>query len=348
MTSTATAAAEREPASEPSPARKFPFSEVRLVWRNGELVEFEAARVHVLAHALHYGSGVFEGMRAYDTPEGPAVFRLDEHLRRLAASCKVFRMEIGYTHEELRRAVLATVAANGFRRCYIRPLVFRGLGTIGVNPLESPVEVVVAAWPTRDRYLGAESAERGIDVCVSSWWRPPADSLPATAKAVANYLNSQLVTIEAVTAGYQEGIALDQDGNVAEGSAENLFLVHDGALATPPVASSILAGITRDAILTLAREAGIPVREEPIPRSLLSTCDELFLTGTSVELTPVRSVDRIEVGDGRPGPVTRRLSDRLLAIAKGEVPDLYGWRTPVGEVSSHVPVRELEQPTHGG
>ncbi len=310
--------------------RKFPFSEVRQIWVDGELVDFEEATLHVLAHAIHYGSGVFEGIRAYDTSGGPAVFRLREHMRRLAASCKVFRMELVYGEDELCAAVLATLRANGLGRCYIRPLVVRGFGTLGVNPLGNPVRVVIAAWPTRDRYLGAESAEQGIDVCVSSWRRPPPDALPLSAKATGNYLNSQLVTLEALSNGYAEGIALDGQGNVAEGSAENLFLVLDGALWTPPVASSILVGITRDAILTLAREAGLPVHETPIPRALLYAGDELFCTGTSVEVTPIRSVDRIPIGDGRPGPITRRLTDRLMALARGEAEDLYGWRTAVG------------------
>lgn len=310
--------------------RKFPFSEARFIWMNGELVDFEAAQVHVLSHALHYGSGVFEGIRGYDTPEGPAVFRLPEHIRRLEASCRVFRMDIGYSHGELCGAVLATLRANQLKGCYIRPLVFRGFGsTLRIDPQLCPVEVVVAAWPTSARYLGAESLENGIDVCISSWRRASPDVLPVNAKATANYLSSQLITMEAHANGFDEGIALDAAGNVGEGAAENVFMVVDGELRTPPVSSSILAGITRDAVLTLAREMGLTVRERAIPRGHLYTCDELFFTGTSVELTPVRSVDRIPVGEGRPGPVTRSLMDRLLAIARGEAEDLYGWRTPV-------------------
>jgi branched-chain amino acid aminotransferase len=308
--------------------RDFPFSEVETIWMNGELVPFEEARVHVLAHGLHYGSGVFEGIRGYDTPDGPAVFRLPEHMRRLEASCKLFRMEIGHTREQLCQAVLETVRANGLKGCYIRPLVFRGFRSMRINPRPNPVEVVIAAWPTRDRVLG-EGSENGVDVCVSSWRRPSPDALPVSAKATANYLNSQLVTLEAEAGGYHEGIALDRRGNVAEGAAENLFLVRDGVLLTPPADSSILAGITRDALLTLATEEGIPVSEQTLPRGRLYDCDEMFLAGTSVEVTPVRSVDRIPVGDGRPGPITRRLSDRLMAIARGEAEDAYGWRTPV-------------------
>lgn len=311
--------------------REFPFSEVETIWMNGELVPFEEAKVHVLCHGLHYGSGVFEGIRGYDTPAGPAVFRLTEHVRRLEASCKLFRMEIGFSREELSKAILATVRANGLKGCYIRPLVFRGFRSMKINPRPNPVEVVIAAWPTRDRILG-EGSENGVEVCVSSWRRPSADALPVSAKATANYLNSQLVTMEAEAGGYHEGIALDRRGNVAEGAAENLFLVQDGVLLTPPASSAILAGITRDAILTLAAEAGLPVRERSIPRGQLYQCDEMFLAGTSVEVTPVRSVDRIPIGEGRdgpPGPITRRLGDRLMAIARGEAEDLYGWRTPV-------------------
>lgn len=312
--------------------RNFPFSEIRSIWMNGELVDFEDAKVHVLTHALHYGSGVFEGIRGYDTPAGPAVFRLPEHIRRLEASCKIFRMEIGYSHDELCRAVLATLRANGLKKCYIRPLVFRGFGsTMVIDPLKSPVEVVIAAWPTRDRFLGAESVEEGIDICISSWRRPSPDALPVNAKATANYLSSQLITMEAHANGYHEGIALDGHGNVSEGAAENLFMVLAGELWTPPVSSSILAGITRDAILTLAAEMGLTVRERAIPRGHLYACQELFFTGTSVEVTPIRSIDRIPVGEGRPGPVTQALSDRLLAIARGEAEDRYGWRTPVEE-----------------
>jgi branched-chain amino acid aminotransferase len=272
---------------------------------------------------------VFEGLRAYDTPAGPAVFRLGAHVRRLAASCKVLRMPLAWSEAELCAAVLATLRANRLGRAYIRPLVVRGFGAMGVMPLANPVRVVIAAWPTRGRYLGPESAEEGIDVRVSSWRRSPPDVQPPTTKATANYLASQLVTLEALDSGCREGIALDRHGNLAEGSAENLFVVEDGALWTPPLASSILAGITRDSILTLAREAGLPVHEQPLPRAMLYTCDELFMTGTSAEVVPVRSVDGIPVGAGRPGPLTRRLATRFMALAGGEAEDVFGWRTAV-------------------
>jgi branched-chain amino acid aminotransferase len=294
---------------------------------SGRLVEFEQATVHVMSHALHYGSGLFEGIRCYKTADGPAVFRLPEHLKRLENSCKVYRMAIPYSREELTQAVLETIRANGLEECYIRPIVFRGFGQVGINPLNSPVEVSIAVWPW-GRYLG-DAADQGVDVCVSSWRRSGMGSSPALAKATANYLNSQLVKMEAIANGYSEGIALDSQGFVSEGSGENIFLVQDGALFTPPVSSSILPGITRNAILALAEEAGIPVRRELIPRGMLYTCDEIFFTGTAVEITPIRSVDRITVGEGKPGPITRRLMKEFLAITRGEAADRHGWLTPV-------------------
>ena len=294
---------------------------------SGRLVEFEKATVHVMSHALHYGSGLFEGIRCYKTADGPAVFRLPEHLKRLENSCKVYRMAIPYRREELTQAVLETIRANGLEECYIRPIVFRGFGQVGINPLNSPVEVSIAVWPW-GRYLG-DAADQGVDVCVSSWRRSGMGSSPALAKATANYLNSQLVKMEAIANGYSEGIALDSQGFVSEGSGENIFLVQDGALFTPPVSSSILPGITRNAILTLAEEAGIPVRRELIPRGMLYTCDEIFFTGTAVEITPIRSIDRITVGEGKPGPITRRLMKEFLAITRGEAVDRHGWLTPV-------------------
>ena len=308
---------------------RFPFSEVRSVWMNGELIDFDDARVHPLSHGLHYGSGVFEGMRCYDGPAGPAVFRLDAHLRRFEASAKTLRMDLGYTRTELAAAVLETLRANGLREAYIRPLAYRGFGSMRMNPLPCPVELLIASWPTRGRFLGDGSDVEGIDVGVSSWRRPSPQAMPVGAKATANYINAQLATMEAADNGFGEAIVLDAAGNVSEGAAMNLFLVRDGVLWTPPHASSILEGITRDAILTLADELDIPVRERTIPRGMLYTSDELFLTGTSAELTPVRSVDRITVADGRPGAITRRLMERFEAIAHGEVDDPYGWRSAV-------------------
>jgi branched-chain amino acid aminotransferase len=304
-----------------------PFAGVRWIWKNGQLVEFEKATIHVLSHALHYGSGIFEGIRCYKTRNGPAILRLPEHLERLENSAKVYRMEIGYSREELAEAILETIQANDLESCYIRPLVFRGFGTMGVNPLRSPVEVVIAVWPW-GKYLGDEG-DQGVEVCVSSWRRVSPDALPAVAKATGNYLNSQLIKMEALANGYVEGIALDNRGFVSEGSGENIFLYQKGALVTPPVAASLLSGITRDMVLTIARDLGIPVRREMVPRGHLYTCEEMFLTGTAVEITPVRSVDRLPVGQGCPGPVTRRILDEFQGIISGEIEDRHGWLYPV-------------------
>jgi branched-chain amino acid aminotransferase len=308
-------------------ARDF-YPDVQWIWMNGRLVEFDKATIHVMTHALHYGSGVFEGIRSYQTKRGGAVFRLPEHVERLFNSAKIYRMEIPLSQEEFTGAVLDTIRANEFEACYIRPLVYRGYGPMGVNPLPSPIEISIAAWPW-GRYLG-EEADRGVEACVSSWRRSAPNSLPATAKATGNYLNAQLIKMEAISNGYSEGIGLDLQGDVSEGSGENLFLVQNGALITPNVASSLLSGITRDAVMTLARELGIEVREERVPRGLLYTCDELFFTGTAVEITPIRSVDRIPVGKGRPGEITRRLIAEFQQAISGEDGDRHGWLTPVG------------------
>jgi branched-chain amino acid aminotransferase len=311
-----------------------PFTNCRWIWKNGELVEFEKATVHVLTHALHYGSGIFEGLRCYRTRRPgaavavPALFRLPEHLDRLACSAKVYRMELPYSLAAIGEAIRETVRANEFEACYIRPLVFRGFGTMGVNPLRAPLEVVIAAWPW-GKYLGDDTLVNGVEVCVSSWRRPSSSTLPVLAKATGNYLNSQLIKIEAVTNGFAEGIALDAAGFVSEGSGENLFLVQKGVLLTPPASASLLPGITRDAVLALARDFGIEVRQQEIPRGLLYTCDEMFLTGTAAEITPVRSVDRIPVGSGRPGAITLRLATEFAGIISGELADRHGWLSPV-------------------
>ncbi|HYX24733.1 MAG TPA: branched-chain amino acid transaminase [Thermoanaerobaculia bacterium] len=305
-----------------------PFAGIRWIWKNGQLVDFEKATVHVLSHALHYGSGVFEGIRCYDTRQGSAVFRLPEHIRRLENSAKVYRMPIAFTGEELMDACCETIRANDLAACYIRPIVFRGFGhTIGVNPLHNPVDVFIACW-SWGKYLG-EEAESGVDVCVSSWRRIAADSMPAVSKATGNYLNGQLIKIEAVTNGYSEGLALDARGFVSEGSGENVFMVQDGVLLTPPLAASVLQGITRDTVVKIARDLGIPVREEQIPRGQLYTCDELFMTGTAAEITPIRSVDRNPVGHGCPGEVTQRIMAEFRGIVSGEIADRHGWLYPV-------------------
>jgi branched-chain amino acid aminotransferase len=305
------------------------FANVRWIWMNGRLVEFEKATVHVMTHALHYGSGVFEGIRCYNTQAGPAVFRLPEHIQRLVNSAKIYRMDLPLTGEELGEAILETIRANEFDTCYIRPLVYRGLGPMGVNPLNAPVDVSIAVWPW-GRYLGEEAVERGVDVCVSSWRRAAPSTFPATAKATGNYLNAQLIKMEAIANGYSEGIGLDIHGNVSEGSGENLFLVKNGTLMTPPVASSLLSGITRDAVMKLAFDLGLKIQEQLIPRGLLYTCDELFFTGTAVEIAPIRSVDRIPVANSRPGEITRRLIAEFQGIVRGEIPDRHRWLTPVG------------------
>lgn len=315
------------------------FSDVRWIWKNGQLIEFEKATIHVLTHGLHYGSGVFEGIRCYNARSGPGIFRLPEHIRRLENSAKVYRMGIPFTREELIEACCETVRVNELQSCYLRPIVFRGFGPMGVNPLRSPVEIYIAAWPW-GKYLG-EEAEQGVDVCVSSWRRFSPDAIPAVAKATGNYLNAQLIKIEAVTNGYVEGIALDGRGFVSEGSGENIFLVRDGVLITPPLGSSVLDGITRNTVMRIAQDAGIPVQEEVIPRGQLYTCDELFMTGTAAEITPIKSVDRTPVGNGScPGPVTARILKEFKGIITGECDDRYGWLHPVySRVQDAVPER---------
>jgi branched-chain amino acid aminotransferase len=297
-----------------------------LIWMNGKLVPWDDARVHVSAHALHYGSSVFEGVRCYKTPQGPAVFRLDAHTERLFNSAKVYWMEMPLTQAELNEAVLATIAANKLDACYIRPLVFRGAGPLGVNPFGSPVDVVIMVWDW-GKYLGQEAIEQGVDVCVSSWSRMAPNTLPAMAKAGGNYLNSQLVKIEAVKGGFAEGIALDPSGHVSEGSGENIFAVFKGRLVTPPLVSSILPGITRDAVITLAQRAGIPVEEKALPREALYLADELFFSGTAAEITPIRTVDFQKIGSGSRGEVTAALQRAFFDVIEGRAKDEHGWLT---------------------
>ncbi len=295
------------------------------IWFNGKLVPFEEAKIHVLSHVVHYGSSVFEGIRCYNTARGPAVFRLREHMRRLLDSARIYRMEVPYTLEELEAAALETIRASGLKACYIRPVVFRGMGSLGVNPLKNPVEVAIAVWDW-GAYLGDEALEQGVDVQVSTWNRMAPNTLPAMAKAGANYANAALVKMEAVLNGYSEGIMLSVDGYVAEGSGENLFLVRDGIIYTAPLTLSILPGITRDAVITLARDLGYTVIEQPIPREALYIADELFFTGTAAEITPIRSVDRYTIGQGRRGPVTEALQRAFFEIVR-EGKDPYGWLT---------------------
>jgi branched-chain amino acid aminotransferase len=303
-------------------------AETDWIWRNGELIRWEQATLHVMSHVVHYGSSAFEGIRVYDTPEGPCAFRLHDHVRRLFDSARIYRMPVRFAPEEIAEACAELVRVNELPSGYIRPVMLRGYGTRGVDPSACPVDVYLACWPW-GAYLGDDALERGVDVCVSSWTRVAPNTLPAMAKAGGNYLSSQLIKLEAAANGYHEGIALGPDGRVSEGSGENLFLVRDGLLVTPPVDGTMLQGITRHSILTLAAELDIPTREQAIPREALYGADELFLVGTAAEVTPVRSVDRIQVGSGSIGPITRVLQERLLGIAGGRLPDPHGWRTPV-------------------
>ena len=304
------------------------YEEVQKVWMNGRFVDFADAKIHAFSHVFHYGSAMFEGMRVYNTRNGPAAFRLDDHIERLYHSCKVYRMEIPYTAVEFRDAIFDTIRANGFDACYIRPVVYRGLGALGVNPFKSPVDVVIAVWQW-GQYLGEDAVQNGVDVCVSSWNRMAPNTFPAMAKATGNYLNSMLIKMEALVNGYAEGIALDNSGRISEGSGENIFLVYHGRILTPPLAGSILPGITRESVIALASDAGYTVVEQQIAREMLYIADEIFLTGTAAEITPVRSVDRIPVGSGARGPVTERLQKDFFSLLEGAAEDRYGWLTPV-------------------
>ena len=299
-----------------------------VIWMNGKFVPFEEATIHVLSHVVHYGSSVFEGIRAYATPKGTAVFRLDRHVQRMLDSCKIARIECPYLYDELMDAVRESVRKNGGTACYIRPVVYRGYKTLGVNPTGVPVDVAIAClnW---GKYLGKDALDKGIAVKVSSWRRAAPDTFPSLAKTGANYLNSQLIKLEAITDGYEEGIALDAFGYVAEGSGENIFLVRGTTLYTPTMANAILPGITRDTIIALAADLGLTVREEQVPREALYIADEVFLTGTAAEITPITSIDRIPVGNGTVGAVTRQLQEAFFDIIEGRARDRHGWLFPV-------------------
>jgi branched-chain amino acid aminotransferase len=301
------------------------------VWFNGRLVPHESATIHVLSHVVHYGTSVFEGIRCYKTRTGSAVFRLQEHMQRLIDSAKIYRMEIPYSLDELEGAVIDTIQQSGLESCYIRPVVFRGAGPMGVNPLKNPVETVIAVWEW-GAYLGPEALENGVDVHVSSWSRMAPNTFPSLAKAGGNYINAGLAKMDAVLNGYDEGIMLSVDGFVSEGSGENIFIVRDGAIITPPDSLSLLPGITRSSIIQLARDHGLQVEEKLIPREALYLADEVFFTGTAAEITPIRSIDKHTIGAGRRGPVTETLQKSYFRILKdGEDP--YGWLRPV-EVAS--------------
>jgi branched-chain amino acid aminotransferase len=298
------------------------------IWHNGRFIKWEEATIHVLSHVVNYGSSVFEGIRCYETPSGPAVFRLREHVRRMVDSAKIYRMELGFPADALGEAMLELVRVNKMDSCYIRPIAFRGYGEMGVNGMKNPIDVYIACW-NWGKYLGDEALAEGVDVCVSSWTRIAPNTLPSLAKAGANYMNSQLMKMEAVINGYSEGIALDTNGYVSEGSGENIFVVRDGKILTPPLGASVLPGITRDTIVTLAKAAGIPVIETIVPRELLYIADEVFFSGTAAEITPIRSIDRISIGKGRRGPVAETLQHEFFGIINGTRPDEHGWLSHV-------------------
>ena len=298
------------------------------IWMNGKLVDWKDATIHIASHVIHYGSGVFEGARCYATPKGSACFRLEPHMRRLMESAKIYRMEYSIDLQAWMNAVLDVIRVNEMKACYIRPILYRGYETLGVNPLGNPVDAAIMVWDW-GAYLGAGALEDGVDVKISSWTRMAPNTLPAMAKGTANYANSALIKMEAVLDGYSEAIALDVNGNLSEGSGQNLFIVRDGAIYTPPLGSSILGGITRDSVITLAREAGYTVTECVLPRESLYVADEVFFVGTAAEVTPVRSVDKIKVGMGKPGSVTKALQTAFFKVINGEVPDRHGWLTYV-------------------
>ena len=304
------------------------FSGIGKIWINGELVEWADAKIHIASHVIHYGSAVFEGARCYRTPKGSACFRLDAHMRRLMDSAKIYRMDPAYTQAQLEAAVLETIRANQMEACYIRPLVYRGYAALGVNPFPCPIDAAIMLWEW-GTYLGADALENGVDVKVSSWSRMAPDSFPSLAKTSANYANAQLIKMEAIVDGYAEGIALDSFGFVSEGSGQNIFIVRNGALYTPPMAAAILPGITRDSVITLARELGYRVHEEMLPREILYIADELFFAGTAVEITPIRSVDKIVIGSGTRGPVTTAIQRAFFDVISGVAPDTHNWLTYV-------------------
>jgi len=303
----------------------MPVKKVEKIWMNGKFVNWDDAHIHILSHVIHYGSSWFEGIRCYDTAKGPAIFRLDRHLRRLFDSVKIYRTEIPYTEKQIEEAIYQTIRTNKMRACYVRPIVYRGYGDVGVNPLPCPVDVTIAVWEWGS-YLGPEALTDGIDVCVSTWNRPAPNTLPAMAKAGGNYILSQLMKIEALQAGFKEAIALDVNGHVSEGSGENIFAVKDGVLYTPPLSSSLLPGVTRMSVIQLAEEAGIRVKETNIPREMVYIADELFFTGTAAEVTPIRSVDKVKVANGKPGPITMQLQKTYFNIVKN-ADDTHNWLT---------------------
>jgi len=306
-----------------------PFNEKNgLVWINGKLVPWKEANIHIASHVIHYGSSIFEGFRAYNTPKGTAIFRNNAHIKRLYNSCKMYRMEIPFTQEEFEQAVIQTIKANKLKACYIRPVVYRGYGTLGVDPFPNPIDCAILVWEW-GQYLGEKALDNGVDVKISTWQRMAPNTFPALAKSGANYMNSQLIKMEALLEGYVEGIALNVRGHISEGSGENIFIVINGEIHTPPLSSSILPGITRDTVICMAKDLGITLVEETLPREILYIAEEVFFTGSAAEITPIRSVDKITIGNGRRGPVVKRLQDEFFAYINGERKDQYRWLTYV-------------------
>jgi branched-chain amino acid aminotransferase len=297
------------------------------IWHNGKFVAWDNATIHVMSHVVNYGSSVFEGIRCYALPSGPAIFRAQEHIQRLVDSARIYRIDLDFTRDEIVSGMVELISKNGVWPCYIRPIVLRGYGEAGVNPFNSPTEVYICNYPW-GKYLGSD-ASQGVDVCISSWTRLAPNTLPTMAKAGANYMNSQLIKMEAIINGYAEGIALDVNGFVSEGSGENLFVIRNGTLQTAPLGNSVLPGITRDSVLQIARDLGIPMVQQPIPREALYIADEVFFTGTAAEITPIRSVDKISVGKGVVGQITKAIQAEFYGIVRGEKKDRYNWLTPV-------------------
>lgn len=306
-----------------------PFNEKNgMVWTNGKLVPWKEANIHIASHVIHYGSSLFEGFRAYNTPKGTAILQNSAHIKRLYNSCKMYRMEIPFTKEEFEQAVIQTIKANKLKACYIRPIVYRGYGALGVDPFPNPIDCAILVWEW-GQYLGEKALENGVDVKISTWQRMAPNTIPALAKSGANYMNSQLIKMEALLEGYVEGIALNVRGHISEGSGENIFIVINGEIHTPPLSSSILPGITRDMVICMAKDLGITLVEETIPRETLYIAEEVFFTGSAAEITPIRSVDKITIGNGRRGPVVKRLQDEFFAYINGEKKDKYHWLTYV-------------------
>lgn len=297
-----------------------------IIWMNGKFVKWDDANIHICSHVIHYGTGIFGGIRCYKTAAGPIIYRIKDHVKRLFDSCKIYRMALSFTQEEFNKAIVETVKINKVDECYIRPIAYRGYAVLGVNPFPCPVDtaIIIMKW---GKYLGEEALTQGVDVRISSWLRMAPNTFPAMAKCSANYMNSQLIKMEAILEGYEEGIALDSSGHISEGSGENIFVIKNEKIYTPPMSSSILMGITRDSAIKIARDLGYEVIETEVPREMLYIADELFFTGSAAEITPIRSVDKIKIGEGTRGPITQKLQEEFFGIIDGRKPDKFGWLT---------------------